>query len=657
VRVAVYTLWFRALAYLRSAVSIRTIWNVFVAFGRGVARSLAATVRFVNADSKSELKLAHPVKHHEEMVRRRYVVLFTLALWLFVVLSLTTGTGRVGKAFAAFKIPLYFHGYGWIGFGVAFLIHAALMIWIGKTDLLLAKVQTKRMVGESMLRNVVDSLTLTAAQIKAELTSQITSPPARLPSNRGFEVTIRVNPAGNPEKIHNDPLSVAHKLQKPARTVFVYRVSADASLVRILLLDVDPWTLPPSVNPLVANPRPVNLWTEQADLGVRPDFVHMLKKLVEEGDGGGIIAGGAPRRGKSVFLSNILVYLMLDPTAHIHLVDGSGVDFAAVKRVCANYVGDADISDRELLAKTHGLVKALKVEASRRKSILAGEGVSKLSERLARKHSIGTEWLIIDELAVITQDMFTKHKEAVEDFLEDLQWLVRMGPKYGIFCVLSTQRPSEKSIPPAIKALIVFRVAFYIADQPGSMAILGKAGIANRADLLDPDQKGVCIAIGEGQFRAHLVETFDLEKVASYAAGIRSGYQRDGQSAPEDARWPEPIQTMIDIMTREEIVEITTEQMLESLQALGYARVNKDVLADSVRPMGVAPRRIRVNGTQKRGYVLADLKRVPKSVTNADSAASPAVPGTACDECQDSACDGIHAVAARQAQDCMEEDL
>lgn len=645
-RVAVYTLWFRALAYLRSAVSIRTIFNIFVALGRGVSRSLAATVRFVNADSKPELKIANPVKHHEEMVRRRYVVLTLLTIWLFTVLSLTTGTGRIGRAFAAFKIPVDFPGYGWIGLGAVFLVHAPILIWIGKTDLLLVKVQTKRMAGESFLRDVVNSLTLTAAQIKAELSSQITSPPARLSSNRGYEVTIRVHPAGKPEKIHTDPLSVAHKLQKPARTVFVYRVKADASLVRILVLDVDPWTLPPSVNPLVASPRPVNLWNELVDLGVKPDFIHMLKKLVEEGDGGGIIAGGAPRKGKSVFLSNILVYLMLDPTANIHLVDGSGVDFAMIKNVCANYVGDADISDRELLAKTHGLVKALKAEVLRRKSILAGELVSKLSESLALKYCISTEWLIIDELAVITQDMFTKHKDAVEDFLEDLQWLVRMGPKYGVFCVLSTQRPSEKSIPPAIKALIVFRVAFYIADQPGSMAILGKAGLENRADRLDPDQKGVCIAIGEGQFRAHLVETFDLYKVAKYAATIRAGYVTDGQPAPEDAKWPEPIQTMIDIMTKAELVEMTTEQMLESLQALGYERVNKDVLAESVRPMGVAPRRIRVNGIQKRGYVMADMKRVPKSVT----VPSQGVPGTARDAGQDS-------LAAREPQDCTEDDL
>lgn len=637
-RVAVYTLWFRALAYTKSAMSFRTILNIFVAMGRGAGRSLAAIVRFVNADSKPELKMADPVKHHEEMVRRRYVVLFAVVLWAIIW-------------------TLMLRKYPWPPAAGFLTLHLGILTWVGKTDLLLAPVQTKRMVGESYLRNVVDTITLTAAQIKNELSSQITSPPARLASNRGYEVTIRVNPNGDPEKIHKNSLTVAHKLQKPARTVFVYRVKADASLVRILVLDVDPWTLPPTVNPLVANPRPVNLWNELVDLGVKPDFVHMLKKLVEEGDGGGIIAGGAPRRGKSVFLSNILVYLMLDPTANIHLVDGSGVDFAMIKNVCANYVGDADISDRELLAKTHGLVKALKAEASRRKSILAGEGVSKLSERLALKHHLSTEWMIIDELAVITQDMFTKHKDAVEAFLEDLQWLVRMGPKYGIFCVLSTQRPSEKSIPPAIKALIVFRVAFYIADQPGSMAILGKAGLEHRADRLDPDQKGVCIAIGEGQFRAHLVETFDLDKVARYAATIRRVYVTDGQPAPEGAQWPEPIQTMIDIMTKAELVEITTEQMLESLQALGYDRVNKDVLAESVRPMGVGPRRIRVDGKQKRGYVMADLKKVPKTVTNAVQAPSRAVSETTCDVCQDSRCDGVHAMAAREPQDCTEDDL
>jgi FtsK/SpoIIIE family len=656
VRVAVYTLWFRALAYLKSAMALRTLWNLFVACARGVSRTFFASIRFVNASSKPELLMAHPVEHQKEVIRRRYAFFGMFFLWLLSILSLTTGTGRIGRAFAAFKIPVDFQGYGWPGLLIVGLIHIGLFTWIGKTDVLMIKVQTKRMAGEAMLRRVVDTITLTTAQMKQELTSQIVSPPARLSTNRGYEVTLRVHTDGKPDKIFSDPTSVAAKLQKGARTVFVYRVKADASLVRILVLDVDPWTLPPTMNPLVSQPRPFNLWVETADLGTKPDFTLMGKRLVEEGDGGGIIAGGAPRRGKSVFVSNILVYLMLDPSANIHLVDGSGVDFAVIKDLCASYIGDADIEDIELLRRTHKLVKQIKTEANRRKGILAGENVSKLSEKLARKHGLGTEWLIIDELAVITEDLMETNKAEVMAFRADLQWLVRMGPKYGIFSVLSTQRPSEKSIPPAIKDLIVFRVAFYIASAAGSRAILDKAGVNNRADLLDPDQKGVCISVGEGQFRAHLVEVSDLAKVAAYARTIRTGYQRDGQAAPADAVWPEPVQTMIDIMVAKDVEEISTEQMIGALKDLGYDRVNDVKLAASLKPFMIGPRRVRIEGSQVRGYSLADLKRVTKVVTNAVLPFPRPVTETACDGCQDGTCDGVHDQAAR-TQDCTEDDL
>lgn len=593
--VTVYTLWFKGIAVVRAALHPRTFGHLFVAFFVGIGRVFLASIRFVNATGKPELLAANPTKHHEEVQQRRVVFLVGTVLWLTICAYLSLKYGRVGRF-------------------VILGSHAFALVMIGRTETILSKVQTTRIAGESLIRTIVDGVTLSPSRRKEGDSSSITSAPAVLPSGRGYEVTVRVHPNGNREALLAQPEKIAHKLQKDKRTVFVYEVRG-SDTVRILVLKNDPWSEPPSANPLVLKPAQIDLWTTTIDFGVNSDFTHFMKRLVEEGDGGGILVGGKPRAGKSVFISNILVALMLDPSAGIHIVDGSAVDYAMVKPVCKTYIGSEDIEDKELLRQTHELVKALKAEANRRKRILFKEGVSKLSAAIARKYGIGTEWLLIDELAVITEDMMSTNKKAVTEFIEDLQWLVRMGPKYGIMCVLATQRPSANSIPTTIRGLISFKVAFYISDSAGSLAITGKAGPANRADFLDPEQKGVAIVVGVGQMRAHLVETWDLSRVCQFAISLRAQSRSGRFHVKPDAVRPEPVRTMLEIMDEKHVDQIATSEMIEALRALGHDRVTEKNLADSLKRLDISPIRFYdTDKTRKRGYLREHLAAVPATV-------------------------------------------
>lgn len=593
--VTVYTLWFRFWALFLSAIHPRTLGHLIVAFFVGIGRTFKASIRFVNAENKKELLQANPVKHEAEVSRRRMFYFALMTSWLSF------------GAFLSFR-------YGALAFWLLVAAHVVLFVVIGRTDALMVKVQTARIAGESLIRSIVDDITLSAPNRREGFSSSISSAPAVLPSGKGYEVTVRVHHKGDPEALLAGSAKVAHKLQKDKREVFTYEVRG-SDLIRILILKNDPWSEAPSVNPLVKNPKQIDLWTTTIDFGIRSDFTRFMKKLAEEGDGGGILIGGKPRAGKSVFISNLLVALMLDPTAGIHMVDGSAVDYAMIKRACRNYVGSEEITDKELLVGAHKLVVALKEEAGRRKKILFAEGVSKLSPKIARKYNLGTEWLIIDELAVITEDMMSSNGKAVKAFIEDLQWLVRMGPKYGIFAVLATQRPSKDSIPSPIRGLISFRVAFYIADSAGSYAITGKAGPSNRADLLDPEQKGVAIVVGEGQFRAHLVETFDLSRVCSFAMSLRAQYAAGERPVESDADYPEPVRTMLQIMDERKVDEISTAELLEALRAMGHDRVTERNLADSLKPFDISPERYYDSDkTRKRGYKRPALESVPKTV-------------------------------------------
>lgn len=617
-RVAVYTAFFRAWAYVRSAISPRTIWHLIIACGRGVGRSAAWSVRFVNAESKSELKEANPTKHHEETVRRRWAYFFMLTSWIGFWVFLIAGTGSVGRAFAAFNVHVPPGGFGAVAAVLCLLVHTIGFIQVGRTDVLMVKVQTARMVGEMMIRNIVDELTMTVAQRNKELTSAIVAPPARLASNKGYEVTVRVNSEGKPERIFSDPAGVAHKLRKGKSEVFVYEVRGDASCVRILVLDTDPWSQKPTRNPLAVKPRMVNLWQEEINLGTHPDYTAFTRRLAEEGDGGGMLCGGAPRQGKSIFVSNVLVPIMLDPTAHLHIVDGSAVDFAAIRPICDSFVGEAEMDDVQVLRMAHDVLRKLKKEVARRKSFLLSKGVTKLSERLAYEFDMGPHYFVCDELAVITEDLMAKHKDAVQAFLEDLQWLVRGGPKYGVMCILATQRPSEKSVPPSLKSLILFRVAFYIGDQSGSMAIMGKAGPAFRADWLTPGQKGVGIAIGDGQFRGHMITNEELERICRFGMSLRAAHRQGSRPEPETAaEWPEPVRTIMTIIDRLQVQEIETSRLVLELQNQGFVTVDASKLAKSLRIFGISPVRFYVDKIQKRGYLRSQFESVSRIVYTA----------------------------------------
>lgn len=607
------TWFYRAQAYLLSTLHYRSLWHTFLAYFRGIRQTGAWLVRFVNAASKPELKLSNPTKHHAETSFRRWLVITTGGIIALVCLVLITGTGALGRAFAAFGIPLEFSGLGVTALAVEFIAQAALFIAIGRTDALVVRVQTRRIAGEQLLLKITNDLTLTAAQIKQAFSSSIIQPPARLPSNRGYDTIVRVHEQGKPHLLVNNPSAVAHKLQKPGKTVFVYRVESDESQVRILVLDVDPWSLKPTVNPLVARPRRINLWRETVSMGTKPDFTDVRERLVEAGDGGGRLGGGAPRSGKSVLLSNWIVALMLDPTTHLHIIDGSAVDFQPVRPLCDTYVGDAEITDKELLARAHATLRMLKKEIARRKVILFRHGTNKLSEELSDQYRLGTHWFICDELAVITEDMMKSNRDAVQEFLEDLLWVCRMGPKYGVFEMLATQRPTEKSVPPALKDLIILRTALYIPSDSGSRAILGQSGPANRADKLDPDQKGVAIAIRVGQYRTHLVEVPDLASVAQVAASIRAQYNSGVIPLDTTMEHPEPVKTLLTIITKIGATEVETLTLIEHLQELGYESVTEKKLAGSLKLWGIEPRRFyRTDGSRFRGYSRVELERVPK---------------------------------------------
>lgn len=586
----------RALAGLASALHPQTIGRFLLTEARGVQRVYTSWHGFVNATDRPELRETNPTKHEEVTARRRFIA------WTFTVVW--------------FGVAIFSWRYGIVGKFLFSWFHVCVFFYLGYAERVMTPVKTSRIAGESFIRKIFDDVTLSPSKVKEGFTTTIVTPPVRLSQNNGYEVTVRVSGEGDASKAFSPAGlgALAQKMHKDTRTVFTKTVPGDSSLVRMIVLDSDPWSAPPTQNPLVVSPREINLWTHVCDMGVFEDSAPWLVRLAEEGDGGGWIVGGAPRRGKTVFLSNLITYILLDPSANLHLIDGKAVDFAPVKNVATTYIADPSISDLELLRLATEHVENQQVEINRRRKLLFGK-YAKLSATVAAELNLSTEWTVIDELAVITEDLVKTNKSEVEHFLTVLQSNIKMGPAFGVFAILASQRPSSGVIPVGIRDLIIRRTAFYISGVSGSQAIMGKAGPEYRADWLDPDQKGVSITVAVGQTRCHLVGLDELERVARYAATIRSKPVDTGV-APKS--YPEPVAAVLSAFNEAQEDVLSTAEIVDHIRSTTGKQLNPQTLAKSLKAFGVSPGRPYRNGVQVRGYTRSQFNRVQPRETSAE---------------------------------------
>jgi S-DNA-T family DNA segregation ATPase FtsK/SpoIIIE len=598
-------LFHRVLVYTASILHPYTIGRTMLAVARGVGRVVSGVQNWVSADDRAPLRDANAVRH-DRITRGR--------AW---------GVGIAAGADVAVLLAGWFYLGLTRALAVWVLTHLMVLFAIGRTEPVMHNVITPWSVQESLITRMVNSITQTAESRKREEYPRIVSPVARLANGKGWECLVRPSENSKPELLLGGTAKFEHRMRKAKSTVFVYQQRADQSVYRLVGLDSDPWDGPPSTNPLVARPRPVNLWRDNVDFGMFPDGSSWLLRMAVEGDGGGSIVGARPRGGKTNLFRQYIAPIALHTGSRLHLVDLKGIDFKVVEPVCATYIADPKIGDRESLALVMALLAKLRKEVNRRRVMLLVAGQEHLTEALCRELHLTLEWCLMDELAVITEDLWVKHRKAVEEFQAELMWLVRMGPALGVFFILASQRPTAISMPPPLRGMITNRIALAVADVSASQVILGKAGKANRADQLDPEQKGVAIIANVGQVRFHKVTMADLSDVIQYAVALRSGVPDDEHDV---GIRPEPVQSILDVFSEEKNPSsLPTWAILKGLMERDIDHSSRS-LAEALRPFGITPQNVGPHGQQSKGYLLRAFSDVP-SLTSVDLP-STAVPST-----------------------------
>jgi|GEM_PF-3199469 len=198
-----------------------------------------------------------------------------------------------------------------------------------------------------------------------------------------------------------------------------------------------------------------------------------------------LLVAGATGSGKSVFLRGLLVEILRTHTPEqlrLIIVDPKRLDFAPFARAPHTHGGSIVFDPDDALSL---LQSTLEAELVRRQPILEDAGVSSAAEFYeagGALESLPQLVILVDEFA----DLILAGSDR-RAFSELIQRYAQLTRAYGIYLVLSTQRPSVDVITGSIKANLTARVAFAVPSARDSMTVIDRGGaedLLGNGDLL-----------------------------------------------------------------------------------------------------------------------------------------------------------------------------
>lgn len=173
-----------------------------------------------------------------------------------------------------------------------------------------------------------------------------------------------------------------------------------------------------------------------------------------------LLVGGYPGSGKSVFLRQAIVNLILTKSPEklqLHLIDlKNGVEFEMFKRV--EHVAGFAKNESEAMK----LFKYLEHLTEERYEKLSKANVVNIAE-YNKKGNMDYHLVIIDEYANLRENKEIQAK---------VDKLLRICRAVGIYFIICTQRPSAETVPGLIKANTQAVVAFAVKNQVNSRILL-----------------------------------------------------------------------------------------------------------------------------------------------------------------------------------------
>jgi DNA segregation ATPase FtsK/SpoIIIE, S-DNA-T family len=332
------------------------------------------------------------------------------------------------------------------------------------------------------------------------------------------------------------------------------------------------------------------------------------------------LLGAIPRQGKTAAVRVLACGAALDPLAElwVHELKGSG-DLDPLEQVAHRFVSGVDDASIEYAAES---LRLLRAEVERRTERLKALDRAvcpdkRVTRAIAAKRSLRL-WpviCVIDE----AQNLFA-HGQYGKAAGADAEFIIKLGPAFGVVLVIATQRPDKASLPTGVSGNVSARFCLKVMGQVENDMILGTSAYKNgiRATTFRPEiDAGIGYLLGAGP-APQVVRTFYLDMAATERAAIRARGLRQaagtiaGHAAELDGQAPRDV--LADLLTV--FASDTGLQWPDAARRLAgrfperWADVAADVVSAECRALGVPSVDVKAGGKALKGCRQADVAAV-----------------------------------------------
>jgi S-DNA-T family DNA segregation ATPase FtsK/SpoIIIE len=329
------------------------------------------------------------------------------------------------------------------------------------------------------------------------------------------------------------------------------------------------------------------------------------------------LLGSIPRQGKTAAVRVLTCGIALDPLAELwtHELKGSG-DLDPLERVSHRFVSGVDDESVGYAAESLRLLRAEIMRRTERlkaldRAVCPDKRTTRqiAARRSLKLHPIGC---VIDE----AQNLFAHPGHGKAAGL-DAEFIIKIGPAFGVFLIIATQRPDKASLPTGVSGNVSTRFCLKVTGQVENDMILGTSAYKNglRSTTFRPEiDAGIGYLVGAGP-APQVVRTFylnmaDTERVAIRARALREAAGTvTGHAAEDPGEGPRDVLTDVLAVFGED-AGLRWGDVAARLASRFPARwdgVTADAISAECRARGVPSVNVKAGGTVGKGCRRADV--------------------------------------------------
>jgi DNA segregation ATPase FtsK/SpoIIIE, S-DNA-T family len=328
------------------------------------------------------------------------------------------------------------------------------------------------------------------------------------------------------------------------------------------------------------------------------------------------LIGAIPRQGKSNALRVLACAAALDPLCELWIAElkGSG-DLDPLERVCHRFV--SGIHD-EAIGYAAESLRLLRGEVEKRAERLKALDRAlcpdrRVTREIAQRRSLKL-WpvvCVVDEV----QNLMT-HARYGKQAAADAEFVIKVGPAFGVILVLATQRPDKDSLPTGISGNASVRYCLKVMGQVENDMILGTGAYKNgiRATTFRPGTDagiGYLSAAAVPQVvRTAYLDMHATERVAARARSLReaAGTLSGAALGGEDDSPRDVLADLAAVFGRDRSLHWPeAAARLASRFPARWADATPDAVSAEARGQGVPSVSVKAAGQVARGCRQADV--------------------------------------------------